>query len=495
MQFAERLDFFMNITKTSNSVLARAVALDASYISRLRNGHRLMPKNTAVIAGMAACFARRCTGDIQKKAISDALQLPVFPAPQALATTIARWLTDKETGIERFLGGLAGLGDKLPERQNLPTASASGTCLFYGVEGKRKAAESFLAEVAAEAAPQTLLLYSDESTSWMTADPHFTARWAALMARVLGKGNRIRIIHTISRDLDEMLTAISQWMPLYMSGLIEPFFYPKKRDGIFHNTLFIAPHTVAVASQSIGEQIASAVNLLTHEKEAIQGYSEEFNQYLALCRPLMRIYTAADYDNCQAALRAFELTDSNTLLCTESISQLTMPEELVVQILNRSGLAQAKLLAMHRNRSRHFKKLLEKHLFCEIITLPEPGMLKAGKIKVAMAEMLGGGAMYYTQAEYIRHLQQLVKLLKAQPRFRVYPVKRAESSYMVYAREDSGVLVGKTSQPPVVLHMTESNITAAFWDFLKSTIGEREFAEYDRQGAIRTLQNYILENK
>jgi hypothetical protein len=29
------------------------------------------------------------------------------------------------------------------------------------------------------------------------------------------QGNKIKIIHTISRDLDEMLNAISQWMPLY----------------------------------------------------------------------------------------------------------------------------------------------------------------------------------------------------------------------------------------------------------------------------------------
>ena len=75
----------------------------------------------------------------------------------------------------------------------------------------------------------------------MTADADYAQLWARLMVRVLTRGNRIKIIHTISRDLGEMLSAISQWMPLYMIGAIEPYFYPKKRDGIFKRTLFIAP--------------------------------------------------------------------------------------------------------------------------------------------------------------------------------------------------------------------------------------------------------------
>jgi hypothetical protein len=82
-----------------------------------------------------------------------------------------------------------------------------------------------------------LLLFSDEATDWMTADQTFASKWASLMVQLLSKGNRIKIIHTVSRDLDEMLNAIRQWMPLYMTGLIEPYFYPKKRDGIFKRTV------------------------------------------------------------------------------------------------------------------------------------------------------------------------------------------------------------------------------------------------------------------
>lgn len=67
MTFAEKLDFLMNITQTSNSALAHAATLDASYISRLRTGKRLMPKDNHMIQGMTIFLARQFKEDYQKK--------------------------------------------------------------------------------------------------------------------------------------------------------------------------------------------------------------------------------------------------------------------------------------------------------------------------------------------------------------------------------------------------------------------------------------------
>ena len=146
----------------------------------------------------------------------------------------------------------------------------------------------FLKEVIEQETPRTLLLYSDEVTDWMTQDPKFCMRWAELMKKVLGKGNRMRIIHTVSRDLDEMLRAIHQWMPLYMTGLIEPYYYPRKRDGLFKQTLFVAPGVSAVISSSVGSSVESAPNLLVRRKDVIASYEIQFIQCLAQCRPLMQ---------------------------------------------------------------------------------------------------------------------------------------------------------------------------------------------------------------
>lgn len=44
--FSEKLNFLMEITKVQNNMLAAAVSLDASHISRLRHGNRRKIKRT-----------------------------------------------------------------------------------------------------------------------------------------------------------------------------------------------------------------------------------------------------------------------------------------------------------------------------------------------------------------------------------------------------------------------------------------------------------------
>ncbi len=501
MTFGEKLDFLMSITKTSNSALANSVMLDASYISRLRGGKRQRPKDHRMIQSMAAFLVRRIKEDYQKKALFDAVKPARLPDDlHLLSDEIAHWLVrngeDRAEQVGRFLNHLSGMtgpaaAASSPEGWRHPFPDKPLT-IYYGVEGKRQAAEHFLSEIAAQETPQTLLLFSDEGTAWMTENPAYARKWAALMARVLARGNRIRIIHTVSRDLDEMLSAISQWMPLYMNGQIEPYFYPKKRDGVFKRTLFIAPETAAVVSNSIGGQISVAANILHRDPTAVASYAEEFLQYLRLCRPLMRIFTAKDRDACYDTLTEFEGERADTLIMTESLSSLTMPEALMASIIGRAGVDPARHLSVHALRRAYFLENLQSGRFTEVLHLPDIETVRNGGVKVSMSDMLEGGAVFYEAKAYAAHLEQVVALLGSCENYRVvFTDRQKEDRYTVYAREELGVIVAKTSQPPVVLAMSEGNMIAAFWGFLKDLAGENAWTAADQAAAIGRIENYL----
>lgn len=98
--------------------------------------------------------------------------------------------------------------------------------------------------------PQTLLLFFDEKMNWLTGDSAYTARWAAALTEVLATGNRIRIVHTVTRNVDEMILGVVKWLPIYMTASIEPLYYPGSRDDLFQRTLFIAPSTAAIVANS-----------------------------------------------------------------------------------------------------------------------------------------------------------------------------------------------------------------------------------------------------
>ena len=52
-----------------------------------------------------------------------------------------------------------------------------------------------------EKEPQTLLLFSDENMAWLYEDAAFADRRAELFTHVILKGNRVRIIHTVTRNM------------------------------------------------------------------------------------------------------------------------------------------------------------------------------------------------------------------------------------------------------------------------------------------------------
>lgn len=456
-----------------------------------------------MIQGMTIFLARQFKEDYQKKALLEVLKLINLPGDSnLLADEITRWLIqDGENSTQqvgRFLSSLSGMASRLEplgqSDDSKPYFPDEAVSVYYGIEGKRRAVEYFLSEVAACEKPQMLLLFSDEETSWMTADPTYARRWAELMVRLLARGNRIKIIHTISRDLDEMLSAISQWMLLYMTGLIEPYFYPKKRDGVFKRTLFIAPDTAAVVSNSIGDQVNAAANILYRDRAAVSSFAEEFARYLRLCRPLMQIFTTRERDACYATLAEFEKQKADTLIKTESLSLLTIPETLLEALHRRADPDE--VLSLHVSRHKKFLEGLLSSRFDEVISLPSVDTVKSGGVKVSMSDTLGGVSVYYTPEEFAVHLEYLIELLETYENYHIHLVDRpTEDGYMVYVREELGIIVAKTFQPPIVFAMSEGNMTAAFWDFLKSMVDEKAYTALDKAKDIANLQAYLIKLK
>ena len=174
------------------------------------------------------------------------------------------------------------------------------------------------------------------------------------------------------------------------------------------------------------------------------------------------------------------------------LSLLTMPETLLAKILERTGLESAGFPDYHRLRLENFRQSVSDHTFNEIIALPEPQAVIDGQVKVSLSDMLEGGAVYYAPEEYLLHLQNIVKLLDTYENYHVCLVSGpVEDRYAIYVKEDLGVIVAKTSPPPVMLAMNEGNMTSAFWDYLRALICARACDNPDNKNAVNKLSEYI----
>jgi len=277
-----------------------------------------------------------------------------------------------------------------------------------------------------------------------------------------------------------------------MTGSIEPYYYPRKRDGVFKRTLCIVPNVLAVVSSSVGSIRDKTANVLFRDKNTVSAFEREFNEYLSLCKPLMRIFTTKDEKEYFAVLLGADLEQRDSIIMTESLSVLTMPESVTSSIVAREVCIKQSLYEYQKKRIELFRKTIISNSFTEIISLYDIETVMNGGVKVSLSDTMIGDAVFYTAEEYIRHLENLVSLLDTYENFHVkIIVDESDYPYMVYVKEDFVTLIAKTTVPPVVLAIAENNMNAAFWDYLTSIIGSENSGLRGRDETRKKLTEYI----
>ena len=280
-----KIDFLMRVTGTSNAQLARALNFDASYISRIRAGKRGLPPELPFIEPAAAFFARNVREGYQAEALAREMGLPgSWPADKAnAARLIAGWLE-----------GAAGAGGQDVDVQSTGSTSAlaagrsSEARLFFGDGGRRAAALAFLADVVNANEPCELLLQSDEGTAWMYEDPAFISEWAKSMAGLAAAGCTFTVVHTVSRGGNEMWEGLREWLPLYLTGAVRPYYYPRMRDGVRMRSLFVARGRCALVSNSVQGMEGDGLCVMHDDAGAVGALERAIGAYLGRSRLLAR---------------------------------------------------------------------------------------------------------------------------------------------------------------------------------------------------------------
>lgn len=450
---------------------------------------------------MAAYFARHCSTAYQIAALSEVLNMSLKNSPanlEEVTKLINEWFlvgkADNTKTIESFVDNIAQFKLKKPlqipdvDELKINGSITSDAQLFHGIEGKRNAVIAFFSLVLKNKNPQTLLLYSDENMDWLTENPEFAATWAALFSQVIMRGNKVKIIHSVTRNLEELLWAVKEWLPIYMTGAIEPYYYPKMRDSVFKRTLFIAPQAAAVSSNSIGDETRNTANFLFTDKDTISALSQEFNKYISLCRPLMRIFTPESKEGFLSVLEKFDNAETGSILKTDVLSNITMPIDVAESILSRlDSNNKDRVLAYNKMKIKKFEESIQKYKFVEIITLPDLEKIQSGQVMLNFSDIFCDTALFQTPREFCSHLKNIIRLLKTFDNYNIYLITDQENAIpMIYAKEDVGVIFGKTSPPSVVFATNENNMSAALWEYVSFSCTRKPTVSRRKKSQLRS---------
>ena len=475
--FAERFDALMNIAEVSNSLLGRDVNMNPSHIGRLRSGARPLPKRHEYLSDMCRYLTRHIKKEYQINALQKltGISSATLASPESASLYLEQWLLEQEADTSVATGRLISGFSRLAPRPVTVSADSAAAevpqkyaTYLYGNAGKRKAVEQFFMAILQEEQPQTLLLFSDENMAWLYEDAVFAARWAELFAMVIQKGNRVKIIHTVSRDMNEMLEAVTKWIPIYMTGMIEPYCYPRLRDGVFQRTLFIAPNTAAVVSSSVQQDTDGMLNLFITDRPALDALSAEYEHYFNLCRPLMRIFAERDADAFHKAAGSLAAADGDAYLCCTMPPLFSMPDKLVRELSAKAG--NDVLTAQWKQSLSRFRKYIKKQHLTLVLLDPECTILTPDVFYPFSGELFSSNRFSYTKEQYLLHIDRLKQMENQYENLTIHFVNELAGNTLLYIKEDTGVIMAKTNSPETAFVISERNMINAFWDYMEKRV-------------------------
>ena len=472
--FGERLNAAMNLAELSHVCLGRMLHLDQSLISRYRSGVRTPEDNPENADRLCEVLLDRIEHIGHMRRLSELMQQP---ADEIDMMSFSSWLFHREDSPDQairtaeslladFDAFSGGIGAMLPSVRDAAPEEIrnSDTAVYYGTAGLREAVLRFLGNAAAGNASE-LLLYSDENQDWLTADPSFLMKWAALMSACVKNGTHIKIIHNIDRDLAEMNQAITSWLPLYISGMVTSFYSRKQRDRRFSHTLFLWPGHACISSfQAMG--VKDGIYRYDTGARELELCKAGYSMLMESASPLLSGVTSRCYE-----------WNSDATIIQNTLSIATMPETLVAE------LGQPQLSAVWEEAHAALLKGLAGHAVNECIPLAADELIFAGQ--VAVESIPGMKPLYYTPQQYSMHIKNIVKLSADYPSYRFFPLREAPFPNIRLLISETMAQISHAAIPAFSFRLTHPLMCKAFQGYAESLM---EQYSVDRNTLRRRLE-------
>lgn len=473
MIFSDKLNFLMNLTQTANKDLAVGISVDRSLISLLRTGKRGMPRNHDHISHMALFFAQKCTADFQRHALSEMLGQTILRSSMptdVLAKYLEKWLINDSRTAEHLFDGI-NAAQALPKtKKELPEttdiiSSATETCFFYDNKGKREAIRQILKTFGNIKEPCTILFASDDYMEWLFEDYDFTMQLQNSLIKIIQKGFEICHIMPSVNHMNRYVESLIYWLPLYVSGQVKAYYYPRIRDNLYRHLTVILPGHCVLTSISIGNE-SNSITMLSRDPALINENVKQYQQHLALCRSAMQVHdNPDDFSQCLQEL----FTRTGSFVQKEyPLSVDTLPADLLTQIIRYTeNQVWKNSFQMFLDKIPQFEELLTHTTFVDISELSTAEEIRSGQVPIGCSFPAYEGHPVYTPATYTRHLKNILRLMDKYENYHFISMpNRTRRDYSLFINSNGYALLVRNQPPALILEIRRPEMVSAFREYL-----------------------------
>lgn len=484
MTFSDKLNFLMKITQTSNKELAADISVDRSLISLLRNGRRGMPRNHEHISHMALFFAGRCTADFQRSALAEMLGHAILRSPMP-ANILADYL-------DKWLSGDPNLTEHIPDETE---HTEKPTTFYYGNEGRRDAVRQMMSIIRNISEPCNILFTSDDSPEWMFEDSAFTREIQSDMIKILQRKFTLCQIMPSASFLNSYAESLRYWLPIYTTGQVKVFCYPRLRDNLCRHSAIIFPgyciqHSIGVGSGS------NYISLVSTDSTLVSESVRQYQEYLSFCRPALTVHDSPDeFIPC---FQDFFSRSGSVIRKVFPLSADTLPGEYLMQLAEQLRHPVWKnMVLMLLDKLPEFEERLKTNVFIDIAGLSTAEEVRSGKVPIASPFKTFEEHPVYTPEAYILHLKNILRLMDEYENYCFVPLpEESRCDYNLFVKEEEPALLLRNSAPPMLLELRRPEMIQACREHLLCTaehIGpdaaRRTKTRMQINALIRELQN------
>lgn len=341
----------LTVVPINISDLARFLNYDPSYISRIRNGQR-QPANPTEFARKISIFVTKHFQTVEQKAvISSLINCPMEELSNYtdFQDRMTNWLLAEsgavkdsmtvflekldEFNLNEYIHSIHFNELKIPSVPfQIPISRT-----YWGIKEMMESELDFLKATVLSKSTAPVIMYSDMPMKEMAKDPEFPKKWMFGMAMMLKKGLHLYQIHNLDRSFDEMMLGLESWIPMYMTGLISPYYLKNVQNNTFLHLLKVSG-SAALSGEAITGCHENGKYYLTKSKREVAYYQRRADELLKNADSLMDIYRS----DREAELNTFLIADTRKSGKRRGIRSTlplyTISEELLERILIRHGM-------------------------------------------------------------------------------------------------------------------------------------------------------------
>lgn len=305
--FVENFITLQNTLNITNVELSKAVGYDSSFISRIKKKERKPTNIESFVNKLTLYIVSLCHNNQNTTKLADLLDysIDVNQNNDILAHKIIEWLCLKHTKnqsdtVLNFLSKLDtfNLNDYVGtdfSKIKVPTPPIifKNSKTFFGIDGRKQAEGEFLKTTLLSKSNEPIFYYSDLPMSKAGNDEEFKRKWVLAMTMLLKRGLHLNMVHTLDRPINELFLGIENWIPIYMTGSISPY-YLKNSPSNFFQCSHGTSGSIALSSECLKNNENLSRFYLTTKKNEVDFAKEKSKIMLSEAIPLMKIYKACD---------------------------------------------------------------------------------------------------------------------------------------------------------------------------------------------------------